>query len=159
MSRERPDYVEKHPKAAVFRPSLARWEKGNSHDWILQKQWMPCRLGKKIITPVPLTAAFLKYMRCLCCPLQCSSFIHFSVRPVYGWEIQFTFCCWGSKPKAGELLLLWSNFFPPYFPYCSAFSSAVMMCLLFNRFSVHSAPKSHQQMKVWWCPLILSIIG
>lgn len=105
MSRERHDYVEEHPKEALTsRPSLARWEIGNSHGWILQEQQMPYRLGKKIITRVPLTAAFLKYMRCLCCLLFTFLF-HLSMDEKYDLP-SGAVPHQGNKPKAGELLLL-----------------------------------------------------
>lgn len=50
-------------------------------------------------------------------------------------------------------------FFFPVFPLLLCFLFYCDDCLLLNRrFSVQSAPKSHQQTKSWWHPLIFSVI-
>lgn len=150
MSRERPDYVGKHPRGALSsRPLLVRGELDNSHGWIQQDQWMPCKLRKKIMTRAPLTAAFLKCTRFPCCQFQCSSFIHFSVPPGCRWEIQLTFWCCFSLRKATKMQKSCCGFYLILFiifALCLCFLFDCDDCLLLNmRFAIQSAPKSHHQ--------------
>lgn len=144
---ERSAYVGECPEGSLSsRPSLARWNLDYSHGWILQV--CPTNSGRHYDSS-SLNCRLSKIDKVSVLPVQCSSFIHFSILPGYGWEIQLTFwCCsslrkptWRQKSCCGFYVILFIIFALPLCFLCNCDD-----CLLLDmRFAVQSAPKSHKQ--------------